>query len=81
MSCQNSPVSAPVLHRLFLTSEFITQKSEYMGNLSFISSSIFIQLSNKLLKRGKKSWLSFTLNWVLFVNFCKNYVCLNHISL
>lgn len=43
-----------VFNRLFVTLEFIMQKSEYMGNLSFTSSSIFIRLSNKLLRRGKK---------------------------
>lgn len=87
MSRHNSPVTVPVLNRLFVTSEFIMQKSQYMGNLSFFISSIFIQLSNKLLRRGKKIFIYsvlvkfYFLNLVLFVNFCNSHVCLNHISL
>lgn len=62
ISCQNSPVAIPALN---VTSEFIMQKSEYVGNLSFISSSIFIQLSNKLLRMGGKK-TCFTVSWVSF---------------
>lgn len=61
ISCQNSPVAIPALN---VTSEFIMQKSEYVGNLSFISSSIFVQLSNKLLRIGKKT--CFTVSWISF---------------
>lgn len=62
----NTLNTIPAVNSLFVTSEFSTQKSEYVSNLSFNSRSIFMQLSNNLLGRGRKkccftaSWLSFT---------------------
>lgn len=58
-------VTIPAVNSLFVTSEFITQKSEYVSNLSFNGRSIFMQLSNKLLKGG--GWESyFTVSWLSF---------------
>lgn len=56
-------VAIPAVSSLFVTSEFIMQKSEYVSNLSFNSRSNFMELSNKLLGEGESC---FTVSWVSF---------------
>lgn len=52
---RNTLNTITAVNSLFVTSEFSTQKSEYVSNLSFNSRIIFMQLSNNLLRRGEKN--------------------------